>query len=152
MITVGPHTAFPALKGLPPLIKEQRRLEALIAPVTPLVDIEKQVRKDIVALLILADVGKGETVTCLGYDVTHCERAGQTSLNAETLTERVVQHGVDRDWFLDQIAASMDTAADPQWATVKPSKGARVREPRLPGEPTKRMAKATLKKQRASAS
>lgn len=129
MITVGPHTDFPALKGLPPLVKEQRRLEALIAPVLPLLEPEKDVRKQIVALLIAAKVGKGETVTCLGYDVTHCERAGQTSLNAETLTELVVASGVDRDWFVDQIAASMDTADDPQWATVKPSKGAKVRPP-----------------------
>lgn len=130
MITVGPHTAFPALKtALPPLVKEQRKLEALIAPVTPLLEPEKEIRKAIVALLITAGVGKGETVTCLGYDVTHCERAGTSSLNAETLTERVVASGIDREWFLDQIAASMDTADDPQWATVKPSKGATVRVP-----------------------
>jgi len=138
MITVGPHTAFPALKtALPPLIKEQRKLEALIAPVLPLIEPEKDVRKQIVALLIAAGVGKGETVTCLGYDVTHCERAGTSSLNEETLTTLLVKAGLDADFVAETLAASMDTAVDPQWATVKPSKGSKVRLP---------MAKARLKK------
>lgn len=129
MITLGPHTAYPALKGLPPLVKEQRRLEALIAPVTPLLEVEKDVRKQIDALLIIAAIGNGETVTCLGYDITHTERKGTERLNQDALVATLVSAGVDRVLVTSAIATCLETGEPSAWATVKPSKGATVKAP-----------------------
>lgn len=137
MITVGPHTDFPALKTLPTLVKEQRKLEAIIAPVEPLIEEEKACRRDIDALLLRAGIAKGESVTCLGYDVTHCSRAGNETLNPDTIVTLLLDIGVERDVAEQILKDSTDTAEDPAWATVKPSKGSTVRLP---------MAKAGLKK------
>jgi hypothetical protein len=130
MITVGPYTDFPALqKALPPLVREQRRLEALIAPVLPLIEPEKDVRKRIDALLLAAGIAKGESVSCLGYDVTHCARAGNETLNPETIVSLLVAAGVERDLVDQVLKDSTETADNAQWATVKPSKGSKVRPP-----------------------
>jgi hypothetical protein len=85
MKILGAFTAFPKLADLPRLVRKQRRLEAKIAPLEPLVDQEKVVRKTIDALLVDAGVGKSEGVECLGYEVCHNERAGASFINPDKL-------------------------------------------------------------------
>lgn len=125
---VDSYARHPALKtALPPLVRKQRRLETQIAPIEPLLEQEKAVRKEIDALLLKAGLAKGDTVTCLGYDVTHRERRGAESINETTLVNELEKLGLSVDAALSAIKASLDKADDPQWAEVKPSKGAKVR-------------------------
>jgi hypothetical protein len=112
---------------LPPLVRKQRRLEAQIVLLVPLAEEEKALRKEIDGLLLKAGLTKGEGVTCLGYDVLHNERKGQSSLNATKIVQLLVAGGVDEGFVLKVLIDSTDTADDPQWATVKPSKGSKVR-------------------------
>ena len=112
---------------LPPLVRKQRRLEGRIVLLLPLAEEEKAVRKDIDARLIAAGLEKGEGVTCLGYDVLHNERKGHTALNAETIVALLVAGGVDQAFALKVIADSTETGDPSTWATVRPSKGAKVR-------------------------
>jgi hypothetical protein len=125
-MTAAPDfTAYPALvTALPPLVRKQRRLEGKIAPLAPLVDEEKACRKDIDALLIAAEV---DGVTCLGYDVAHVERKGTERLNHEAFIARRVARGDDRATLELDLAASTETGDPSCWATVKPSKGSKVR-------------------------
>lgn len=128
MIDTGTFTAHPELGGLPPLVRKQRTLEAKILPLAPLVEDEKLVRQAIDVLLIKAGIAKGDHVTCNGYDVAHTGRKGQESLNAEALGILLVLGGVDPE-FVDFAVATCTETADPSfWATVKPSKGAKVRK------------------------
>lgn len=127
MSDVIPYTRFPSLRGLPALVRKQRRLETKIAPIVPLIDVEKGVRKSIDELLVVAGFIRGEGVTCLGYDVVHRDRKGQSSLNADKLTEQLVAAGVKRELVLQAITASTETGDPAQWAEVKPSKGSKVR-------------------------
>jgi hypothetical protein len=121
-------TAYPTLvDSLPPLVRKQRRLEAAIVPLAPLVDDEKAVRAEIDHLLIAAGLAKGDGVTCLGYDVTHCERVGSKRLNQDTLVLKLVAAGLAERLVIEILAASTETGDPSTWATVKPSKGAKVR-------------------------
>lgn len=130
MSTTGTFIQYPSLiDTLPPLVRKQRRLEAKIAPVEPLIDVEKALRKEIDALLKGAGLGKGELVTCRGYDVTRCERKGNSSLNPEKIIARLVAGGVDQGFALKVLIDSTETADPSSWATVKPSKGSQVRAP-----------------------
>lgn len=128
MPDVGTFADHAELLALPPLVRKQRTLEAKIAPLAPLVEEEKQVRKDIDDLLIAAKIAKGEHVTCNGYDVGHCERKGQTSLNAETLIAEMVAAGLNKNRALLIVTEASETGDPSHWATVKPSKGAKVRK------------------------
>jgi len=121
------YTAYAALVDLPPLVRKQRRLEAQIAPVAPLVDVEKALRKQIDARLLAAGLKKGEGVTCLGYDVLHCERKGESWLNPDTIVALLVAGGVDQGFALKVLIDSTETGDPAKWATVKPSKGSKVR-------------------------
>lgn len=124
----GTFNNYPSLiTPLPPLVRKQRRLEGKIAPLTPLVEEEKAVRAEIDALLVAAGLGKGALVTCAGYDVTHVERVGTKRLNQDTLILQLVAAGLAKDKVIDILAASTETGDPFTWATVKPSKGAKVR-------------------------
>jgi len=127
-MATGTFTNYPRLVvALPPLVRKQRKLAATIAAVADAVKDEKAVRADIDALLVAAGLTKGERVTCAGYDVTHNERDGQSSINGDVLTEQLVAAGVDRGLVLDTIASATDTGKPSAFATVTPSKGAQVR-------------------------
>jgi hypothetical protein len=122
------YTAYPTLEeALPPLVRKQRRLEGRIVLLVPLAEEEKILRKEIDALLLAEGFTHGDGVTCLGYDVKHNERKGQSSLNPKTIVDLLVAGGVDEGFALKVLVDSTETADDPQWATVKPSKGSKVR-------------------------
>lgn len=126
----GTYADYPPLVvELPPLVRKQRRLEAQIAEVTPIVEDEKAVRKAIDALLVAAGLGKGEGVTCLGYDVTHVERAGSSRINPDRLIAKLAGAGLAMTLVLEIVTASTETGEPSAWATVKPCKGAKVRLP-----------------------
>jgi hypothetical protein len=121
------YTRFPALEALPALVRKQRRLEGQIAPLGHLVDDEKTIRHTIDALLLAEGFTRGEGVTCNGYDVVHRDQKGRTTLNATTLTGKLVEAGLTMDAVLTMLLDSTDTGDPPQWAEVKPSRGAKVR-------------------------
>jgi hypothetical protein len=127
----GTYTQHLQLGGLPLLVRRQRRLEAQIVPLGPLLEQEKAVRKAIDVLLVAAGLQKSETVTCNGYDVTHIERAGQSSLNQETIVALLTDIlGVD-ETVARQVLVDSTEKGDPSlFCTVKPSKGAAVRKAR----------------------
>lgn len=123
----GTFTTHPGLSDLPPLVRRQRTLEAKIVALAPLVDDEKTIRHQIDRLLVDAGIVPGDLVTCNGYDVMHHLRAGSHRLNKDMVIAQLVAGGVDRD-FIDKVIASSTETGDPStWATVKPSKGTRVR-------------------------
>lgn len=124
---VGTFTTYPALAPLPPLVRKQRTLEAKILPLAGFVEDEKKTRAQIDALLIAAGLKRGESVTCNGYDVTHAGRKGQESLNADALAILLVLGGVDPEFVDFALKTSLETGEASVWATVKPSKGAKVR-------------------------
>ena len=126
--------------ALPPLVRKQRKLEALVVPLAQLSEEEKQVRKEIDALLVKAGIEKGDGVTCLGYDVLHLERKGAERLNQDLLVERLILAGLEPARVRLILAACTEVGEPSAWATVKPSKGAKVKAP---------MAKADLKSRRA---
>jgi hypothetical protein len=128
MPDVGSFTAHPELAALPPLVRKQRTLEAKIAPLAPLVEDEKKVRSDIDSLLLAAGITKSEHVTCNGYDVAHVERVGTSRLNQEALTLLLVKAGLSLDAIALAFTACTETGDPSMWATVKPSKGAKVRK------------------------
>lgn len=128
MPDVGTFTTHPELRTLPPLVRKQRTLERKIAPLAPLVDDEKAVRKAIDALLIAAKIAPGAGVTCNGYDVDHHTRKGNTSVNTDAAEILLVLGGVDPEFVDFVIKACTETGDSPLWATVKPSKGAKVRK------------------------
>jgi hypothetical protein len=122
------YTAYSTLEdALPPLVRKQRRLEGRLVLLVPLAEEEKALRHEIDALLLAEGFAHGEGVTCLGYDVKHNARKGQSSLNPQTIVGLLVAGGVDEAFALKVLIDSTETADDPQWATVKPSKGSRVR-------------------------
>lgn len=124
----GEYTKFRALEPLPPLVRKQRRLEAkLYDEKGSFVEQEKAVRKDIDALLLAAGLQKGEGVGCLGYDVVHRERAGQSSIDGDKLLELLVAGGVERVFAARAISEATNTGDPAKYAEVKPSKGAKVR-------------------------
>lgn len=122
-----PYEAFSQLAGLPPLVKKQRTLEARIVKVAPDIEQEKAVRQEIDRLLVNAGIEKGDGVTCNGYDVVHVERAGTSRLNQDVLVEQLVSAGMAKRLVLEIIDACTETGDPSHWATVKPSKGAKVR-------------------------
>jgi len=124
----GTYATYTVLvDALPPLVRKQRRLESVISAVAQHVKDEKAIRGDIDALLVKAGLTKGELVTCLGYDVKHNERDGQVSINAELLTELLAKAGVERKVIATILKASTQQGEVSKFATVKPSKGAKVR-------------------------
>lgn len=116
---VGTYTQVRGLATLPALVRKQRRLEAKIAPLEQLQADEKAVRDAIDVLLKVAGFAKGEGVTCAGYDVVHNERAGRTTLNADTLRANGVSE-ID-------IRFATEVGKASSFATVRPMKGAKVR-------------------------
>jgi len=128
MPAIPAFTGYPSLVApLPPLVRAQRRLEAKILPLADLQAQEKAVRADIDHLLVAAGLDKGEAVTCLGYDVTHVERKGTARLNQDVLVVKLIAEGLGEALVLELIAASTETGDPSAWATVKPSKGSKVR-------------------------
>jgi hypothetical protein len=121
------YERFPRLEPLPALVRKQRRLEGKISPLEHLVDQEKAVRKDIDVLLLAEGFTRGEGVICNGYDVVHRDRKGQTSLDPVKLFDELVKNGVDELVAAQCITDATDTGDPPQWAEVKPSRGAKVR-------------------------
>ncbi|HEV8474574.1 MAG TPA: hypothetical protein VGR82_17485 [Methylomirabilota bacterium] len=142
---------------LPPLVRKQRRLAAKLAPLEDLIEQDKSLRKNIDALITACGYAKGEGVTCLGYDVVHREREGNTSydvvLLGSILVEKLVALGVARDdvgtpgdpksdpptppsadyvpgaetFVVEMIAMVRSKGDTSKWAEVKPMKGAKVR-------------------------
>lgn len=108
----------PQLLKLPRLVFRQRRLERRVVKLEKLQGQEKACRDAIDALLVAAGVGKGEGVTCLGYDVVHNERRGRTSISAERLRGAGVPE-VD-------IQFATVTGEPSSFATVRPMKGTEV--------------------------
>lgn len=126
----GTFTRYASLvESLPPLVKIQRRLAARIASVANEVIEEKALRATIDGLLVRAGLTKSEVVTCAGYDVRHNEKAGSTSLNSDKLTEQLVAGGVDRAFVAKVLVDSTETGETSRFATVTPSKGAKVQPP-----------------------
>jgi hypothetical protein len=123
-----PYEAYSALTDLlPPLVKKQRTLEAKIQPLTAFVEQEKAVRADIDALLIKAKIPSNDGVVCNGYDVLHHERAGQTRINQGVLVAQLLAAGLTKA-RVEAILFEATERGDPSaWATVKPSKGSKVR-------------------------
>jgi len=124
---VEPYEAYSQLTDLPPLVRKQRRLEAQIAPIAPLVADEKAIRQQIDALLVAAAIAPSDGVTCLGYDVVHHTRKGQSTFNVEVLTAELVAAGLDKAVVAKILIDATETSDPPLWATVSPSKGAKVR-------------------------
>ena len=125
---LGAYTKFPALvDALPPLVRKQRTLAGRIQKVAKDVVDEKDLRGQIDQLLVAAGLKKSDVITCNGYDVRHNEKAGQTSINQDVLTESLVAAGVDRELVKDLIVVATDTGDPSKFATVTPSKGAKVR-------------------------
>lgn len=112
----------PLAEQLPLLVRRQRRLEKQIAKlkVVELLEKEKAVRDAIDEVLVLAGVPASSAVLCLGYEVAHNERAGRTTVNADKLRGAGVAE-------LD-IRLATETGNPSKFATVKPAKGARVRQ------------------------
>lgn len=128
MPIAGTYTQHRSLvEPLPPLVRKQRRLAATLAAVAQAEKDEKALRQQIDQLLVAAGLKKSELVTCLGYDVRHHERDGQTWTNTTKATELLVAGGVDRDFAVKVLAASEETGEIAKFATVTPSKGAKVR-------------------------
>ena len=110
------YVRFPALcEDLPGLVEEQRRLEKKIAAIGKAPEEEKAVRDRIDALLVAAGLQHGEGVTCLGYDVVHRTRAGNSYLSVELL----VAAGVT----VETITACTDRYKPSMTASVEPMKG-----------------------------
>lgn len=112
---------------LPPLVRKQRRLEGRIVLLVPLAEEEKALRKSIDDLLVDAGILKGEGVTCLGYDVLHVERTGTARLNQDALVIRLVDAGLHEHLVRAILDESTEIGDPSRWATVKPSKGSKVR-------------------------
>jgi hypothetical protein len=128
MPPTGTFTTYPSLlEPLPPLVRKQRRLAAVLAAVAHHEKDEKATRQEIDRLLLAAGLKKSDVVTCLGYDVKHNERDGQASINADKVTEQLVAAGVDRDLVVKVLVDSTETGEPAKFATVTPSKGAKVR-------------------------
>jgi len=128
MPATGTFLEHPVLReALPPLVRKQRRLALTIAAVAPAVVDEKATRAEIDALLVAAGLKKSELVTCLGYDVRHNERDGQTSINAEKLIAQLVETGMAERLARELLAYCTETGEVAKFATVTPSKGAKVR-------------------------
>lgn len=128
MADVGTFTQYPALAELPPLVKRQRTLEGKIAPIAPLVDEEKAVRQQIDLLLRKAGIQKGDSVTCNGYDVGHHERKGQSSYNTDVLIALLEGAGLEKKKVFAILIEATETGDPALWASVKPSKGSKVRK------------------------
>lgn len=125
MPAAGTYLRYPSLVDpLPPLVRKQRRLEESIVPLAALSADEKAVRGEIDALLVAAGT---DSVTCLGYDCTHIERKGTSRLNQDQLILKLVAAGLAERLVLEIVAASTEIGDPSAWATVKPSKGAKVR-------------------------
>ncbi len=128
MAASGTFNQYPSLiDPLPPLVRKQRRLEATLAAVAQDEKDEKAVRQEIDRLLLAAGLTKSESVTCAGYDVKHNERDGQSSINGDKVTEQLVAAGVDRDLVLKVLVDSTEKGEPAKFATVQPSRGAKVR-------------------------
>ena len=104
---------------LKPLVTLQRRLEKQLVPLEDLQAKEQNCRKHIDAILLEAGFASGDRVRVGGYEVTHNERRGRASLNADILRGAGVAE-ID-------IAFATETGKPSQFATVKPAKGATVR-------------------------
>jgi len=128
-MAAGTFLDYPALvEPLPPLVRKQRRLEALLGDEHgPFEAQESAVRKEIDLLLKAAGLTQAEFVTCLGYDVTRRGQKGRSVINAIKLVEQLVRLGLDRVKALKAILESTDTGEPSTWSEVKPSKGAKVR-------------------------
>ena len=123
-----PFTDYPSLvEPLPTLVRKQRRLESKIAAVAKTIVDEKAVRAEIDLLLVAAGLEKGDCVTCLGYDVTHVERVGTSRLNQDALVVHLVAAGLAESRVREILQTSTEVGDPSAWATVKPSKGAKVR-------------------------
>ena len=130
MPAVGTYIQHPTLVDpLPPLVRKQRRLAKAIAVVAQAVKDEKAVRQDIDVLLLAAGLKKSELVTCAGYDVRHHEKAGQESLNADTITASLIAAGVAPELVAQVLMDSTETGQLSVYCTVTPTKGAQVRAP-----------------------
>jgi hypothetical protein len=128
LMATGTFANHPRLKkALPPLVKAQRALAAKIAVDPQDVKAEKAVRAQIDDLLVAAGFQHGDSVTCNGYDVAHHKRAGEDWVNPEKVTAELRAAGLPDDVIAELITATTDTTADALYATVTPSKGAKVR-------------------------
>jgi hypothetical protein len=136
----GTYTQHPTLLAtLPPLVRKQRRLEARVAKVAQDVKDEKAVREEIDRLLLAAGLKKSQLVTCAGYDVLHNERDGRESLNPDMVTAGFVALGVDPEAVKQVVKDATETGEPAKFATIKPSKGARVRAPQQEAKATMRL-------------
>ena len=128
MSDTGTYQAYAALEGQPPLVRRQRRLEKVVAQVTKAdIDAEKACRAAIDALLVKAGLATGDAVTCNGYDVTHNERKGHRSLDQTKLVAELVAKGVKAELVTAALETATDTGDPVKFASIKPSKGAQVR-------------------------
>lgn len=110
---------------LPPLVRRQRKAWLRLEPVKRQYEEadaeDHKIRKAIAALLVLAGIKRGDGVTCLGYDVVHVGRAGETWLSPDKVAAGFIAAGVKKAVVLKVIAASFDAQPDPFWVTVKRS-------------------------------
>ncbi len=142
-------SAYRGLDGLPALVEKQRELEGQLAALEDIAAQEKAKRDEINTLLVAAGFAKGTGVRCLGYDVVHHARDGQTSLNQETIIAELVAAGVDAGLVDTVITLATERGEPSSYASVKPAKGAVVKVPapaaKRERQPKLRMATAALK-------
>ena len=124
----GTFLKYPALvEPLPVLIRKQRTAAGKIATVAQAIKDEEVLRKDIDALLVRAGLQKSDVVTCMGYDVRHHERDGQARINPETVTAYLIALQWEPDAIAALLKATTDIGKPALFATVTPTKGAKVR-------------------------
>jgi hypothetical protein len=123
------YAAYSALDGLEKLVRAQQRLVRQIVLLEPLALEEKQKRQEIAEALRAAQIPPGDGVTCIGYDVLLIERRGTIRLNEERHVSYLVAEGLTDDRARELLALSQDVGEPSSWATVKASKGSKVRRP-----------------------
>jgi hypothetical protein len=127
----GTYLNYPTLAAseLPTLVRQQRRLEAKIAPLEGFVPEEKAVRDRINQLLVAAGLENCDKVTVNGYEVAHYDRAGQSAFDQTQAIEQLVGAGLERAVVEQIFRDATKKGAPVSYATVNPPKGAQVRRP-----------------------
>ncbi len=122
------HTRYPSLgEAFEKTVRRFLKLTRLCVPLAA-ADLErKAVSKDVDAQLAAAGLDRNDKVLCLGYEVIRRGKQGASSLNTVTLTELLVEKGLDRPTIADLFQRSTETGDPSAWAELAVPKGAAVR-------------------------
>lgn len=129
-LLTGTFTDYAGLEMLPRLVRQQRTLARRLADMAQDEKDEKAVRVEILALLEAAGIKAKGSVTCIGYEVIHSTRAGQSWISPELVLELLVAAGVERELVAEVITKATVDGTPSKFATVRPEKGAKVRQVR----------------------